>query len=225
MSSFFNYDNKFLSGISKGADSVILGILWFICSIPIITIGASSAAFYYSFNKSIRQKKGYAWKEFFHGFKICFKQSTIIWLILLALTFLLLTDCNIIINILQDTFTFSNVLLGFLLVFLILMTMWGLYLFPYLARFENRVREIMKNCMLIMLGNILWSILLLLLFVVAIVAFLLSPVLGIFVPAIYMLFANRILEHVFKKYMRPEDLQEQGDMNDGQIQFKSLPPV
>ena len=56
MSSIFNYDNKFLNGISKIVDSIVLGGLWMICSIPVITIGASSTAFYYAYNISVRQK-------------------------------------------------------------------------------------------------------------------------------------------------------------------------
>ena len=42
-------------------------------------------------------------------------------------------------------------------------------------------------------------------------AFICWAILGLFFVAwgIYMFFANRILEYVFQKYMRPDDLQAQ----------------
>lgn len=49
------------------------------------------------------------------------------------------------------------------IVFAVLMmfaTMWAIYLFPYIARFENQTKMILKNAALIALGN-LWKTLLL----------------------------------------------------------------
>ena len=47
MSDFFNWDNKFMTAMSKASDAILLGILWIACCLPIVTVGASSAAFYY----------------------------------------------------------------------------------------------------------------------------------------------------------------------------------
>ena len=65
MSDFFNWDNKFMTAMSKASDAILLGILWIACCLPIVTVGASSAAFYYAYHKAVRQRRGYAWKEFF----------------------------------------------------------------------------------------------------------------------------------------------------------------
>ena len=47
MGKFFNLDSPLMSGLSKLADLIWLNILAFICSIPIITIGASMTALNY----------------------------------------------------------------------------------------------------------------------------------------------------------------------------------
>lgn len=44
MSEFFNPDNPVMRFITKIANSVYLNILWFICSLPVFTIGASISA-------------------------------------------------------------------------------------------------------------------------------------------------------------------------------------
>ena len=78
----FDPDNPIINGLNDLTDLIILGILWLICSIPIITIGASSTALCYAYNKHFKHKEGHATKLFFHSFRKAFKQSTIVWLIM-----------------------------------------------------------------------------------------------------------------------------------------------
>ena len=47
MSKLFDLNNPFFSFLSKVADLIILSFLWFVCCLPIVTIGPSSSALYY----------------------------------------------------------------------------------------------------------------------------------------------------------------------------------
>lgn len=208
MANLFDYNNKVIGALSKVADSVILGILWLVCSVPVVTLGASSVAFYYAYNKSIRQESGYALKSFFHGFKTNFMQATVCWLILVVLAVLGSFNCFVLVTI-GGTFPLSGVLLAIMLLVLIAITLLVLLLFPYIARFENTWKDSLKNCLLILLSNFLWAVLLLLVLSVAVFATVCFPMLCFFTPAAYMFLANKILEHVFQKYMQPEDLKAQ----------------
>ena len=212
MGRFFNYDSGIMQALAKLFDCICLTMLWIFCCIPIITVGASSAAYYYAYNKAIRQKRSYAWKEFFYGFRINFKQGTLIWVIVLLLYIVTGLDCYIL-QQLRETMKFAEILMAVIFAVLLLMTMWVTYLFPYLARFENRTKAIMKNSAIIMVANLPWSILLLVLFVITVAVFLLLPGLGMFAPAIYVPFANMILERVFRKYMTPEDLEAEKEID------------
>ena len=85
----FNYNSKFMTALLSLTDAVVLGVLWLMCSVPVVTMGAASAAFYYAYNKSVCQKNGYAWQAFFGAFKSNFKQATKIWLIILLAGFII----------------------------------------------------------------------------------------------------------------------------------------
>ena len=89
LSGFFNYDNPVWRFIGKFGDLIILNVLWFVCSIPIFTIGASTTAVYYVTLKLARNDDGYTIRSFFKSFKENFKQATIIWLIMLAVGLIL----------------------------------------------------------------------------------------------------------------------------------------
>lgn len=206
MKNIFNYENGFMSTISSIADSLILGVLWVFCSLPIFTIGASSAAFYYAYNKCVRQKTDYVLRTFFAGFKSNFKQATQIWLIVLAISLVLAADWYLL-RLIENAASLVPVIRTLLIAAMAAVIIWALYLFPYLSRFENTNRNILKNCALIAVANILQSILLLIVFAITAIAFLSLPMLNLLIPALYMFCANRIQEKVFKKYMPSEDLE------------------
>ena len=95
---------------------------------------------------------------------------------------------------------------------IVLVTMWVTYVFPYMARFENHTKAVLKNSAIIMIANLPWSILLLVLFVISAGLFLLIPMFGMFAPALYVAFANLILERIFRKYMSEEDLESEKEI-------------
>ena len=85
MSNLFNLDGPVLQFINKIVYSVYLNILWFVCCIPVVTVGASTTALFYVTLKISKNEEGSITKAFFHSFQQNLKQGTLIWLILLAL--------------------------------------------------------------------------------------------------------------------------------------------
>jgi len=212
MGRFFSYDNGIMQFLSKMADCMILGFFWTICSIPIFTIGASTTALYYAVNKSVRYNRGYAWKEYWSSFRANFKQSTIVWLIILVFYIVSGVDLYIL-SQMGKGMKLSGVLSAMITALMVMITVWMLYLFPYIARFINTTKQAMKNSAIIAIANLFWSILLLVVFVLSFVVAYIIPVLSLFIPAIYMVAANRILERIFRKYMSKEDLREEEERN------------
>lgn len=209
MNNIFNYEGKLASSVNKATDAFVLGFFWLICSIPVFTAGAASAAFYYAFHKCVRMGSSHPIKEFFRGFKANFKQATLLWLILLFLALVLCLDLYLL--------TGGALVIGMLGSFLVVTSflifaitaMWGLCALAYLSRFACTVKDMLKNSFIVTLANLHWALLLLVLFVGAAVIFFTLPLLSLFIPPLYMFLANRILEPVFRKYMRPEDLAAQ----------------
>lgn len=208
MQNLFNYENRIMSAIGRIADSIILGILWVICSLPVFTIGASSAAFYYAYNKCICQKSDYIWRTFFAGFTSNFKQATQIWLIVLGLAAIIIIDHRLL-TLMENAGVLGIIIQTALITLMVLILIWALYLFPYISRFNSPNKTVIKNCILIALANLPYSILLLLAFAITAIIFICIPVLNLLIPSLYIFCANRLLEKIFQKYMSAEDLAAQ----------------
>ncbi len=96
MGKIFDLDSPLVRFLNKVADLLWLNILTILCCIPIITAGAAFTALHYCCLKLVRGEEGYITKDFFKSFKLNFKQSTIIWLIVLLTGAILAFDFYII---------------------------------------------------------------------------------------------------------------------------------
>ena len=204
----FHYDNKVMSIFSKVMDAVILGVLWLACCLPVVTIGAASSAFYYAYNKSVRQDRGYAWQTFFYGFRSNFKQATGLWLALLGMLVFTVAD-YVILNAYTNALPFAKVLMGCMIAAFVYLIVWGLYLFAYISRFDTDAKNARKMCARLILENPLWSVALLLVFGICVLSVILVSFVAIVIPAVYIALANGILERVFQKYMTEQDMQKE----------------
>ena len=60
---------RFFYFLDRAADLTILGFLWLVTSIPLVTVGTASAALYYAASKSVRFGEGKPVKAYFKSFK------------------------------------------------------------------------------------------------------------------------------------------------------------
>lgn len=206
MSRFFNIDNPVWVFIGKFADVFILNLIWFICCIPIVTIGASTTALYYVTLKLAKNEEGYIVRGFFKSFKENFKQATAIWLIMLAVGIVLGVDYYFYLQV-TGKGTLTTVLymlfFGFLFIYIMVLS----YVFPVLSRFVNSVKNTLKNSLFIAIRHLPWSILMVIVAVAVVIAVFLFP------PVIFLGFGliafiqSYILVRVFKNYM-PKEQEE-----------------
>jgi uncharacterized membrane protein YesL len=212
MNSFFNYDNKFSQIVNKIVNIFFISVLWLIWCIPIVTFGASTTAMYYTVNKVLRHNRSYVFTEFWGSFKRNFKQATLVWLILLVFGIIMWLDAYI----MKAFYEAGSELGKFFVVFYVMMlfeVVLGTYIFANIARFENTTKEILKNSALMALAHLPWSLLILVLFVLAILLDIIMPPLILILPTIYMWMCNLILERIFRKYMSEDVLKEEDERN------------
>ena len=156
MGSFFGLDSPLMRFLSRLADIFILNILFLICCVPVITIGASATALYTVTLKMARNEESYMVKGFWKAFKSNFKISTIVWLIMLVLGIILGLDYRI-------TAAFTGVMGKVMQIAILIIgtfyTITMLYLFPYIARFVNDVKNSLKNALLFSILNLPYTIL------------------------------------------------------------------
>ena len=157
MSSFFNMDSPVMRFLSRLCDLIILNLLTIVCCIPVVTAGASITALFSVTLKMVKGEESYILRGFFKGFKENFKQSTIIWLIIAVLGLFLFVDYRaaaVLPGNMKDIF---QVLIGaVVIVYLMVFT----YIFPYVARFRNDIKNIFKNSLLIAVLNLPWTLVL-----------------------------------------------------------------
>ena len=178
MNHLFNLDGPVLQFINKIVYSVYLNILWFICCIPVITIGASTTALFYVTLKISKNEEGSITKAFFHSFKENLRQGTVIWLILLAFGIILGIDGYVLYHM-----RFENVFWTLCTaVFCVAAAAYAIilmYIFPLLARFDNTIGAMFKHELFIGVRFLFCTVLMAVIYFV-----MLLTVVRIFTPAV-----------------------------------------
>ena len=88
----FSPDSRLSRIMGMIFDVLIIGILWFVCSLPVITIVAAATASYYTMAKVVRAGEGYMLSEYVRSFRMNFKQSLIPAIIYVIVMFVLVID-------------------------------------------------------------------------------------------------------------------------------------
>jgi len=150
---FFSYESKFSQILLKLSSSCVLNLIWFVCSLPVFTIGASTTALYYASLKLVRDEDNHIVSQFFRSFKENFKQATVLWLILLGVGLFLGADGYILYHLRQISAGPAAVLWTLVLAVVIAATVVYvivlLYVFPLLASVSNTNTAMLKNAFLI----------------------------------------------------------------------------
>ena len=201
MKKFLNLDSPLMVFLSNLTDVVILNVLFLICCIPVITIGPAITAMHYVTLKMVRDEDGYIVKSFFKAFKENFKQSCVVWVAFLVITGVFLLDYRILKTAgIEENMIFA-IIVGAIYLFVCLVTM---YVFPILSRFENTLKQTIKNALFMSILHIFKTIVMAIIYVVPfvlvplhynlILAFLIIGVSG---PAYIN---SYIWNSIFKKY-------------------------
>lgn len=151
---FFRYDSAFWSITSKMFDIMLLNILWFITSIPIITIGAATKAIFAVTLKQYKGDESSIITMYFHEFIKQFKKSTILWLNIIFILIWILLGIYVCISY---SIVFVIAELSLLLIFMIT----SMYIFPISIQNNDNILNIWKLSMYTALLNLPQSIILL----------------------------------------------------------------
>lgn len=204
----FSFDSIFWRFLSLVADILTLHFLWLIYSLPVITIGASTTALYYSCMKRVRTGEGYAAKNFRKAFRENFRQSTAIYLVLAAAGILFAADIRIGLAL---NSTFGRFMIVSCSIFLIPFVLLCIYIFPVQAKFENRIFDNVKNALIMSIRHFPCSILLL--FIdgsVLLLLFFFPPFIGLMLccgAGLFAFITSNVFIYIFRKYI-PEELEQ-----------------
>lgn len=192
-------------------DALFISLAWTVCSLPIVTIGASTSALHHVAQNWMRDRSDCDLKNYFRAFRDNFKGGTAVWLILLAPLAVILLNAYLV--------WIAGVEMPGIAQWMVLLTffLWmatAVYAFALQATFENTPMRTVTNALRIAASHLTTTMILVLLFGLAIFCTLLFPFgLFLYVPACVFLSA-RPTWNVFCKVVEfsdAESVQAGGD--------------
>ena len=189
--------NPLFSFLNLLGQLILLSILWTVCCLPIITVGASTAALYYTVVKVLRRNQDSLFAAFFREFRSNFPQSLNI-----NMVFLCYFGVLAYFAIPRLTAAQSGADIGFYaLVGLAILGVLPLsFVYPTISRFYHKGGALLRF-LLMVIGKhphiILGCALLL---AAGILLVLSNPAALLFVPGVVCYVQSLLLEPVFKKY-------------------------
>lgn len=144
-------DSWLMRVISRLCDLAVLNIVFLLTCLPVFTIGAANAALYAAVFPMDTEKEGAMLKTYFRSFRENFWQGTLVFAILVL--FAGATYYN------MTAITDPGALLGrgaLIVVFLVVMllAMVWTWVFPLICRFRNSTANMLKNALLLAIGNL-----------------------------------------------------------------------
>ncbi len=150
-------ENPFFDFMGNVGDYMIINILFILTSLPVITVGMSFTAMYRMTLRRRRNESNYVIREYFQICREEWKQSTKLWIIFLISGSLLVFDAVYTKNSWGGLF---GIALGCII------TLWSFlfsYVFPLQARFENTIKDTMKNALILSVRYLPYTVIIVLL--------------------------------------------------------------
>ena len=208
---FFSYESKYTEMMSKLVDCILLSFFWLVSSLPIITIGASSTAMQFTTEKVIRKNEGKLWPTYWQCFRQEFRQATALWLIKLLVYCVAGSGLYILYYMNTTGYGTHRIVALIALLAVAIFTMWSQYWFPYLAKFTDSIPIILKNTLLIMLGNFFPSIIVTILLTIYVLLFIYGslhfPLLLFLIPGAHCYISGFFYRKVLNQYV-PNDKED-----------------
>ncbi len=200
----FNPDNPLMITMSQVTDCIFLSLFWFVCSVPLLTLGASTAALYDAAFYGLRKADKHSWGRFWDAFKKNLKSG-----IVPSLVFLLIF-CAAGWGVIQvwNAAVWEQVSFGlFSAAAFVVALLLGILsiLFPQLSRFNNSTKQLLLNTALLGILHLPRTLGLGFLNAACILlcARFVFPL--FFLPALTSLLSTWLIEPMFRPYMPEEE--------------------
>lgn len=204
---FLRYDSPLITTIRQAVDYMLLGLMWFLACVPIITFGAATVAMLRTAESSIYKDEAGIFIPFWKHFIAEFKQSTLLWLIqlpiLAALVFYFLL-------VWKGEMPFILNLLSYAVIAVVFM--WTQLWFGYQSKFEDNLKTVLANSLRIVLANMGKSFLLALFLILAVLGscvgiLIFEPVILI-IPGLYVYAYSSVFRKLAEKLIPKEESVE-----------------
>lgn len=172
MHNLFHYENPFIQFLVRVGDLMILNALFILCSLPVVTLGASLTAMHRVTQNMLFEQEEPLLKAFFRAFRQNFRQSTLAWLVELVVIVSLVCDVLLVMAYFDGGLAKAMYILVAVLAILVVGVFS--YLMPLIARYENGMRQQVNNAVVLAIIKLPKTVLLTLLNLLPVILLLIS---------------------------------------------------
>lgn len=206
----FNTQSSIFQFLGSLFDFVLLNLIFLITCIPVITIGPALSALYSVTLQEARGEHGYMLKPYLLALKENFRKGLVLFLLYLIAGAVLLFNLTF---WLHFNTLMGNIALLIVTLCTVLYVLSFLYVFALNARFENPVKQTIKNSVLLALSNPKQSLFLFLILAIALGLTYIAPIFRVFLVIFGFAFlaycSSFPLTKVFQTYEPEEDEEEE----------------
>lgn len=196
---FFSTEGGLYKFMTSLFNVLKVNMLWLLCSLPIVTIGAATIAAYDVMLRMVDDEEGYVVRQFWTAFKANLKRGIPLGIINLICIYITWLDFSLF-EQLPDNPTIL-LIMGILSV--IVFTLAFIYVYPLQARYENTILRSLENSVNIALkfsGRTLLLVLVLAIELIMIFWNMTTLFIGILIgPACIMLTISGMVKYMFKQ--------------------------
>ena len=218
MKNLFSLENPLVQLLSRACDLMITNLLFLFSCIPVFTVGAAICGMTKVCQAIVTGDERGIWHLYWTGFKNSFKQATIVWLCVLVVAASLFCYWLLITNV------FTGVLSTVLLVVMIFLAVIALglvvYLFPLIARYENNLREHVRNAGILAITRLLLTPLLIIftavpfiLPLISLEAFLRTMIFWVVIGFAFLCYMTNLLLRPIYKVLESPSMQKNNKEN------------
>ena len=144
----FSPDSKFMRAMSTLGDLMLLNLVFLVCCLPVVTVGAALTALDAAAFRIVRGTEGSVLRQFLRDFRQSLRAATPLWLLLLLAGGVAVLDIWLFaafpgaLRLIEVPF----------FLFLLLTLFTAGYVFPLLSQFESPLRQTLKNALALSLG-------------------------------------------------------------------------
>lgn len=180
---------------------IMLTMVWLICCLPVVTIGASCTAFYYSTVKAVRHEVGYPIQEFFRSFKQNLGRGLVMEVLLALWVIFLMMNWNVV-KQLDDSHSYW-MMIGQIPLYLLTMC-YLMFAFPVMSRFSIGGWRLFKMTLVMTLKHLPWAILSLIGWCgIAAITWYFWAMLILVLPGVWCYASVFWMEPILRRYMPP----------------------
>lgn len=215
MKKILSLDSPLIQFMEHVADFIVLNLITAVCCVPFITVGAAITAHYKIMQDLTLDEEEPVLRAYFRAFAANFKQATVLWLIVAFFLAFFAVDVFVIHVYFDEGWAHMTYLL------LAVLGTVGVgvvcYAVPLIARYQNTLKEHLRNSFILAVGNLPRTLLLVFLAAIPLLLALVSIELFLNTAIIWFVFGISVILFLQALVLRPVIEQlEKSDAQDTQ---------